>query len=255
MGFEAWRTYYERNTVRQRRIEASVDWDAPCTMPEAMRRAYARSFQRFELGEAGDGLRLLAKAADAGDPVYLAALTLLVQEEQRHSALFARGLSHLGAPRLRSHWSDATFTRLRRMLGLRTELALFLIAESTAIEYFHALATAGPDAVIRGIGRRILTDEVEHLRFQVDRLRAGFASTPSAARVFVGICWGVIAAGAATVLAVDHGAALRACGIRPADYWGRAMRHFRRAAIAALSQPDRGIEGPSVQLADEHAVS
>jgi hypothetical protein len=131
------------------------------------------------------------------------------------------------------------------MLGLRTELALFLIAESTALEYFHALATAGPDAVIRGIGRRILTDEVEHLRFQVDRLRIGFDGTPPPARLLVGVAWGVIAAGAATVLAFDHGGALRACGIRPSDYWGRAMRHFRRAAVAVLSRPGRGVEGPS----------
>jgi hypothetical protein len=243
--FEAWRDYFERNPARQQGIEASVDWDAPCTLPDATRRALMRSFQRFELGEAGEGKQLLRKAADAGDPVYLAALTLLVREEQRHSVLFARGLAHLGAPRLTSHWSDAAFTTLRRMLGLRTELALFLIAESTALEYFHALATAGPDAVIRGIGRRILTDEVEHLRFQVDRLRIGFDGMSLPGRLLVGVAWGVIAAGAATVLTFDHGGALRACGIRPSDYWGRAMRHFRRAAGAVLSRPDRGVEGPS----------
>ena len=243
--FEAWRDYFERNPARQERIEASLDWDAPCTLPDAPRRALVRSFQRFELGEAGEGEQLLRKAADAGDPVYLEALTLLVREEQRHSALFARGLAHLGAERLTSHWSDIAFTMLRRMLGLRTELALFLIAESTALEYFRALAKAGPDEVIRGIGRRILTDEVEHLRFQVDRLRVGFEGTPLPSRVLVGIAWGVIAAGAATVLAFDHGGALRACNLQPSEYWGRAMRRFRRAAMAVLSRPGRGVEGPS----------
>lgn len=241
MMFDAWREYFERNPARQHAIEASVDWDAPCTLPDATRRALARSFQRFELGEAGEGEQLLRKAADAGDADYLAALTLLVGEEQRHSALFARGLAHLGAPRLRSHWSDAAFTTLRRMLGLRTELALFLIAESTALEYFHALATAGPDPVIRGIGRRILTDEVEHLHFQVDRLRVAFAGTWLPARLLIGIAWGVIAAGAATVLTFDHRGALRACGLRPSEYWGRAMRHFRRAAVAVLTRPGRGV--------------
>lgn len=255
MVFEEWRDYFERNPARQEGIEASVDWDAPCALPDATRRALVRSFQRFELGEAGEGERLLRKAADAGDPVYLAALTLLVREEQRHSALFARGLAHLGAPRLTSHWSDAAFTRLRRMLGLRTELALFLIAESTALEYFRALATSGPDRVIRGIGQRILTDEVEHLRFQVDRLRIGFDRTPPPARLLVGLAWGVIAAGAAAVLTFDHGAALRACGIRPSDYWGRAMRHFRRTAMAVLSRPGRGVEGPSTRVDDQALVN
>lgn len=238
-----WRDYFERNPARQQTIEASVDWDAPCTLPDATRRAFARSFQRFELGEAGEGDRLLRKAADAGDPVYLAALTLLVREEQRHSGLFGRGLAHLGAPRLTSHWSDVAFTTLRRMLGLRTELALFLIAESTALEYFRALAEAGPDEVIRGIGRRIFTDEVEHLRFQVDRLRLGFERMPLPARMLVGVAWGVIAAGAATVLAFDHGGALRACGIRPSDYWGRAMRQFCRAAAAVLTRQKSTSDG------------
>lgn len=242
--FTVWVKHFTSNRRAQAALEASVDWDAPCTLPPAARRALVRSFQRFELGEDGDGATLLAKARRAGDPVYVDALERLVAEEQRHSALFRRGLDHLGAPTLESHWSDAAFTRLRRLLGLRTELALFLVAESVAMGYFTALADHAPDAVLRGIGRRVETDEVHHLRFQVDRLHQGFATTPRPVRAVVGAVWGAVALGAATVLVVDHAGALRACGLRPRQAWVDGVRTFHRNARLVLSGPRSGMLGP-----------
>jgi hypothetical protein len=66
--------------------------------------------------------------------------------------------------------------------------------------------------------------------------------------VISGIAWGVIAAGAATVLVCDHGASLRACGLSPLAYWGQAMRRFRTAAVAALADPSQSMLGPSSAL-------
>ena len=248
VGFDVWVDYFMLNRGRHLEIESEIDWDAACRLPDPTRRAFIRSFQRFQLGEGGDGEHLLASADRAGDAAYTAALGLLVEEEQKHSRLFARGLEHLGGPMLASHWSDAAFTRFRRMLGLRTEIALFLVAEATAMEYFRALAAAAPDPVLRGIGRRICTDEVEHLGFQVDRLAVGFADASASRHMLLGFAWGVIAAGAATVLAVDHRGALLACGLTPSAYWGRAMRQFRRSAAEALGGSGRAIRGPSVSL-------
>ncbi|MFF1878780.1 ferritin-like domain-containing protein [Leifsonia sp. NPDC058230] len=247
--FDTWTTYFRDNRARQLSLERHIDWSRPCLLSPAQRRAFGHSFQRFELGENGDGRRLLAKATAAGDPWYTEALALLVAEEQRHSALFGRGLQHLGVAPLQAHWSDTAFVMLRRMLGLRTEIALFLIAESVAIGYFEALQDRAPDPVLRAIGRRVTTDEVEHLRFQIDRLRVGFASSPRWARMFSGLAWGVIAAGAAAVLVSDHRASLRACGLRPSAYWGRAMRRFRAAAVSALAHPAQPLLGPSPALA------
>lgn len=160
MTFDLWLAHFQANPTRHREAEATVEWDAAPTVSESERRAFIRSFQRFELGESGDGERLLVKAAAAGDPTYLAALELLVREEQKHSALFRRGLDHFDARALDSHWTDAAFTTLRRLFGLRTELGMFLIAETVAMGYFIALAERAPDPVLRGIGRRIEIDEV-----------------------------------------------------------------------------------------------
>lgn len=233
-GFDVWVEYFRANPVRQRMLEDEWDASAPVLLTDRQRDALVRSFQRFELGEGGDGRRLLSKAEAARDPVYTHALELLVGEEQKHSALFGLGLRRMGAPSLSAHWSDFAFTRLRRMLGLRTEIALFLIAEAVAVEYFEALADAAPDEILRGIGERIRTDEREHLRFQVDRLRVGFSGTSRLTRATVGLTWWIVAVGAATVLCTDHGAALRVCGREPLAYWGRALRRFRRLARAAL---------------------
>ncbi|GAB2453877.1 hypothetical protein HD599_002886 [Conyzicola lurida] len=243
--FDDWVVHFQTNPERQRATEATIDWSAPAELANRERRAFVRSFQRFELGESGDGVRLLRMAAEAGDPVYTDALRRLVAEEQKHSALFGRGLRHLAAPSLDEHWTDAAFTRLRRLLGLRTEIGLFLIAESVAMGYFVALAGHAPDAVLRGIGRRIAEDERDHIRFQIDRLRIGFRATPAPARALVGLAWGVVAAGAATVIVVDHGAALRACGVSPVEYWGRAMRSFRAAARSVLAHPESPLLGPA----------
>lgn len=242
--FTGWLGYFRENPARHRAIEGDGDWDSSVTMSESTRRGFIRSFQRFELGESGDGACLLAKARRAGDPVYLAALTLLVEEEQKHSALFRRGLAHLGAPTLGSHWSDDAFTMLRRALGLRTELALFLIAEAVAMPYFVALAGSAPDPVLRTIGRRLEADERNHIRFQIDRLRQGFSHTPAPVRVLAGIVWSIIAVGAATTVVVDHGAALRSCGLRPVAYYRAAIRQFGFAARAVLSSTQNAPLGP-----------
>ena len=244
-GYAVWVEHFKANRATQLAMEREVDWSAPCEVPPATRAALVRSFQRFELGEDGDGARLLEKARRAGDPEYVEALQRLVVEEQRHSALFRRGLEHLGAPRLDEHWSDAVFTRLRRLLGLRTELALFLVAESVAMDYFTALATHAPDPVLRGIGRRVASDEVHHLRFQTDRLRQGFVGVPRLVRVVVGAAWTVVAAGAATVVVVDHGGALRACGLRPGRVWLDGTRRFVAQARLVLRDPEAGMLGPA----------
>lgn len=240
MDFTPWVRHFERNVEAQRAPQAQVGRGTGCRLDHRRRRAFVRSFQRFELGESGDGRHLLAKAQRAGDAQYTRALTLLVAEEQRHSGLFASGLDHLGGASLPAHWSDTAFTALRRALGLRTELGLFLVAESVAVEYFTALATEAPDPVLRAIGRRLEHDERDHLRFQVDRLAQAYAGSPALLRQLVRAALTSIGVGAAIVLVADHRAALRACGRCPLGYARRAVRHLRQQldlVMTARPQP------------------
>ena len=232
--FERWIAHFADNQARHAAIEAAVDWDTPAALPDAVRIALVRSFQRFELGEGGDGEHLLRKASDCS-PAHQEALRMLVAEEQLHSELFKRGLQHLDAAPLRGHWSDRVFTLLRRSLGLRTELALFLAAEAVAMPYFVVLSRSGPDEVIQAIGTRIALDEEHHVAFQIEQLRLGFAAAPAAGKALLFTVWWLVAVAAATVVAVDHRAALRACGLRAGSYWGSALRSFRLAAASTFA--------------------
>jgi hypothetical protein len=245
MSFDAWLTYFRRNPARQARLDADIDWSEPTSLAGADLRAVGRSLQRFELGESGDGAILLAKAESAGDPTYLAALRLFVAEEQRHSALFGRALDHLGWPRLTSHWSDAAFTALRRALGLRTEIALFLVAEVVALHYFAALRDGCPDRQVARMATRILADEHEHVRFQVQRLHDGFAGVRPLTRACVRALWWPVAIGAATVVATDHPPALRVCGVRPTTLLVRALGSFAEASRTALTPGPITVDGPA----------
>jgi hypothetical protein len=220
-----WIAHFHANAERHLAPEELIPAGAPSPLDARTRRAFVRSFQRFALGESGD--------------------QLLVQEERKHAALFLRALDHLHAPALPTHWTDAAFTRLRHLIGLRTEISLFLIAETVATGYFTALADHAPDPSLRALGRRIADDERDHVRFQIDRLRTGFRDTPAPLRALIGAAWTVVAAGAATVIVVDHRAALRACGVAPRAYWGRAMRGFGAAARSVLLDPRARLLGPT----------
>lgn len=243
MNYTAWLEHFRANSARQDSMDAHIDWNTAPSLTGDQRQAFIHSFQRFELGEGGEGERLLALADAAGDPVYREALGLLVREEQRHSALFGRALDWLEGPLLASHWSDDAFTVLRRSMGLRAELGLFLVAEAVAMSYFEALASHAPDPQLRQLGRRLATDERDHLRFQMDRLHQGFAGENRLAKTAARAALTTIAAGASLVMCIDHAAALHACATSPVGCWSRAMRRFHSCAEHVFGE-DRAELGP-----------
>ncbi len=104
--------------------------DGPCTLPwhdayrlsAAERRLVARSIQQFQLGEWARGRGLVRRASShsvfAADSQFLPALELFIAEEQGHSNILGQFLDREGIPRLRSHWLDRIFRRLRKLAGL-----------------------------------------------------------------------------------------------------------------------------------------
>lgn len=99
-------------------------------------------------------------------------------------------------------------------MGLRTELMVLTVAEVVALSYDAGLAASGPDAVVRAVAARIVADEHPHVRFQEDRLRAGFAASGRAVRALAVAFWWLTGIGATVVVAYDHGPLLDAIGYR-----------------------------------------
>ena len=232
--FDPWVTRFETHGVEQVRLEDAIDWSAPLTLEAGERAVLVASLRRFQLGEDGDGERLIAAAEAAGDPSYARAVRWFVAEEQQHAALLARALERLGAAPLAGHWSDTAFVRLRRALGLATELAVLQVAELVALQYYGALATGSPDPVLRSVAARIVLDERRHVAFHADRLRAAAGGLGRLHRLVAGTAWTAVAAGTTAVVLLDHGRAMRLCGTGRARFVRAVAGGFRAVSADVL---------------------
>ncbi|MEU9884528.1 ferritin-like domain-containing protein [Sphaerisporangium sp. NPDC051011] len=206
--FDDWLRDFEAE-ARRRELRGDPDWTAGARLHGSV----LRSLQRFQVGEDGDGANLVAKAAAAGDDRYTRAVRLFVAEERDHARLLARLLAAAGAPIISGHWSDAVFVRLRRMLGLRLELMVLMIAEVIALRYYRALRDGSGDRLTAEVAGRIFDDERRHVPFHCDRLRDGFRDLPRPLRAAVRYGWWVLTLGVCAVVALDHGPALRRLGV------------------------------------------
>ncbi|NEA61509.1 ferritin-like domain-containing protein [Streptomyces sp. SID12488] len=207
-GFAKWTQRFEGE--RERRLaQGDPDWGQGATLHPAV----WASIQRFQIGEDGDGANLVGKADQAGDADYAQAVRLFVAEEQNHARLLARLLAAGGVPTLTGHWSDTVFVRLRRLMGLRLELLVLMIAEVVALRYYRVVRDGAPDALTSDVAGRILSDEQRHVPFHCERLHASLAELPRPVRRPVMVLWRMLLLAVSFVVAADHGSALRRLGI------------------------------------------
>ncbi|MFF4789128.1 ferritin-like domain-containing protein [Streptomyces sp. NPDC001276] len=207
-GFAKWTRQFEDERER-RRAQGDPDWGQSATLHTAV----WASIQRFQVGEDGDGANLVGKADEAGDIEYAQAVRLFVAEEQNHARLLARLLAAGGVPTLPGHWSDTVFVRLRRLMGLRMELLVLMIAEVVALRYYRVLRDGTDDSLTSDVAGRILSDEQRHVPFHCERLHASLAELPRVTRRPVMALWQLLLLAASLVVAADHGPALRRLGI------------------------------------------
>lgn len=228
--FGRWIDHFEQNDAVHARADAAIEFDGSCEIPDSVRSPLIESVRRFQLGESGDGTQLLSKAAAAGDTEYYSAAKLFVAEEQQHAALLLRLLDYLGGQPMSTHWTDAVFVRLRRLIGLRTELMVLMVAEVVALSYYGGLAANGPDPVVRAVAARIVDDERAHVRFQQERLQSGFAQSRLGSRLLAFSLWWCVAIGATVVVAVDHGPLLNAIRYRRLRFVRDVLTDFNAVA-------------------------
>jgi hypothetical protein len=165
-----WRDHFARKLAEG----DSLPWDQACALTTAERDAIQSSIQQFQLGEGSSGERLLKRggefARQAGDDAFVPALSLFIQEEQRHSAHLLRFMRREGIAPIAKHWVDSVFRRLRVLAGLELSLRVLVSAEIIAVPYYRALGGATESPLLRAICAQILDDEAAHLRFQASML-------------------------------------------------------------------------------------
>jgi hypothetical protein len=237
-----WLAYFERDLATRERI----DFGSGVAIEPHLREPLIRSLQRFQVGESGEGEHLLTGAAATGDPVYAEAVRLFVAEEQEHARMLAGAIRGMGGTLLDGHWSDRAFVLLRRLMGLRLELLVLLIAELIARRYYRALYDGTSDPPLRAMYAQIMRDEVGHVSFHLDYLRHAFADTPAPVRVVIQTAWALMFRATCLVVLFDHRSVLRACNVPLETFWhdcglifsDAATRIFgnRRAARQLLSE-------------------
>lgn len=215
-----WCEYFRLNA------EAPCDlpWDDGARVTPAELAAIARSLQAWQLGETSDGRHLRAVAAKharkTNDPEYATVTDWFIGEEQRHGELLGRFLDLAGVGRKSRDWGDTLFRFARYLLPtMETWTTPVVMVETLALVYYNAVRQATASPLLRAICRRILADEVPHLRFQCERLaaiyrrrsRVGFRLTMGLHRamflVMVTLVW------------LGHRRALRAGGYPLGRYW------------------------------------
>ncbi|MEW9534659.1 ferritin-like domain-containing protein [Microbispora sp. NPDC049125] len=222
-----------------RRTWGDPDWGRGARLDPAL----VRSLQRFQVGESGDGRGLIGKAGGAGDPVYAEAIRLFVAEECEHARLLGRLLLAAGATTIAGHWSDTAFVRVRRLLGLRTELMVLMLAEVVALGYYRAVRDGVRDPLATDVAARILSDELRHVPFHCERLRRSFRTTSRPYRAVASALWWLLLAGALTVVVLDHSQAVSGLGVSRTGFAREVLAAFRAVVADVMSPHGRGRAG------------
>lgn len=181
MDFNRWLSYFQHNRANR----LAIPWERDLCPETDLRAPLIASLQRFQIGETGEGRRLMKGAHATGDETYVEAMRLFIAEEHEHVRLLAEILARLGAPLIQSHWSDDAFIALRHFAGLRMELMTLLVAEMIAKRYYRALCAGTQDVTLRAIFAQIVCDENDHVAFHCDALKRGWADWPVWVRVLL----------------------------------------------------------------------
>jgi hypothetical protein len=222
-----WLTSFQEN-ARQR---LAIPWERGIDVEPGLREPLIRSLQRFQVGEQGDGLHLSKTAAKTHLAEYRATIDLFIKEEQEHSRLLARLIEGMGGSLLTHHWSDTCFVFLRRLLGLRMELLVLLVAEVIAQVYYKALHDGTADVVLRHAFAQILHDEHGHVAFHCAYLRSAFASLSPPVRWLIFQNWGLLFRLVCLLVISDHRTVFRAIGMTPRTCWRDCLQALRATQI------------------------
>lgn len=218
-----WVAYFRANAAAGR----PIPWERGADVVGPELAAVARSLQAWQLGETSDGRHLSAAAARyaarVGDPLYAAAVELFIREEQRHGALLGRFLDLAGVGRVSADWGDRLFRATRYCLtDIEVWTTPVVMVETLALVYYNAVRRATGSAVLRAICRRILADEIPHLRFQCERLALLFRGRSRLAVYVTLLVHRVLFLGVVVLVWLGHRRALRVGGYGWRRYWRAA---------------------------------
>ncbi|HEY9784135.1 MAG TPA: ferritin-like domain-containing protein [Candidatus Obscuribacterales bacterium] len=221
-----WLNYFEENRKARPEIKISCE----ISLQEPLQKNLVKSLQRFQIGETGDGRHLRKYASRLGDAAYIKCVDLFVKEEQNHAQILGEVILAMNGLLLSWHWSDLAFIALRRLLGLKTELFILLIAEIIGKCFYKSVADKVDEPLLKDIFSLIVLDEIAHIQFHTDFLANQLKNHPPNLKRIVHYGWCIIFFAACFVFVADHRASLRSLGIGSSEFISKCAAIFRRSA-------------------------
>jgi hypothetical protein len=231
-----WLLYFQNNKENRAKINFAKD----LSIPFATRAPLIRTLQRFQIGETGEGKHLRKCARSVNDPDYADCIDLFIKEEQYHALVLAQMIQALDGELLTWHWTDLAFIGLRRMLALKTEILILLIAEIIGKCFYNACSNSLTDSRFKDAFGLIVLDEIGHLEFHCDFLHEQTKALPVAVLRVCYFIWCVLFFSACLVFIADNKPALKAIKISPRTFFDDCSRTFHRSARRIGLSGDRG---------------
>jgi hypothetical protein len=217
--FRFWHRYFLANSAD----DDAVPWGAadPLTAGEFGR--VSASVAAFQLGEYSEGRGLLklaaAQAALMGEPLLTEVTRLFIREEQRHALMLGRFMDSHAMPRLKRHWADTVFRRLRGLLDFELSVTVLITAEIISLTYYDALRRSTDSKILRALCEKIIRDEAAHVRYESELLLRLRAARPPLGRLAARALHSFLFSGTIVVVYFGHRPVL--------DGGGYDFRRFR----------------------------
>jgi hypothetical protein len=225
-----WRKYFEDN----RKMRPSVRLPNEIVLDDAIHQYLIRSLQRFQIGETGEGRHLSKYASRYGDPDYEKCVDLFIKEEQSHAQILSQVILAMNGTLLTWHWTDVAFVALRRLLHLKTELIILLVAEVIGKCFYKYVADNVDYKPLEEVFSLIVLDEIMHLKFHTEFLSEQLRSHPWLVKFFVHYIWCLIFYTACFAFVMDHRKALAALKVTSGEFISTCSRTFHVKATRAL---------------------
>jgi len=225
-----WRRYFEEN----RKMRPAVRLPNEIVLEDETQQALIKSFQRFQIGETGEGHHLRKYAKSYGDPEYVKCVDMFIKEEQTHAQVLSQVILAMNGTLLRWHWTDLAFVTMRRMLHLKTELLILLIAEVIGKCFYKYVADKVDDKPLEEVFSLIVLDEIMHIKFHTEFLSEQLRSYPWIVKHIVHYIWCMIFYTACFAFVLDHKRALVALNVTSGEFIATCSKTFHIKATRAL---------------------
>ena len=225
MDFSYWKDYFVSNSSHF----ADINWNEHNHLTKKERELITSSLQQFQKGEQSEGKHLFSFAKTFPDPLYLETIRLFIREEQKHAFVLGNFMDKEGIPRIKQHWVDDVFRRLRKLADLENTITVLITAEIIAKVYYKALKNATNSILLKNLCDQILKDEDQHIAFQSYTMNI-FYGEKGKVRRFLGRLWHhILMTGTIVIVWFGHRRVLKAGGYSFSIFFMETMLVFLEA--------------------------